>query len=120
MDGDDGVKVGLGGAHLDGDAKALQNLVDGEADHVQAHHALLLALAHDAAALARAGSTTHGVAAGPPETATSGSVEYLAPGVCGDELLCHAAASGLSSSVRTGKGKLCSAAWGWGKSNAVA
>ena len=87
-------------------------------DHLD--HALLLALAHDAAALARAGSATHGVAAGPPETATSGSVEYLAPGVCGDELSCHAAASGLSSSVRTGKGKLCSAAWGWGNSNAVA
>ena len=41
MDGYAVVEVRLGGAHLHGDAEALQDLVHGEADAVQADHLLL-------------------------------------------------------------------------------
>eukprot|EP00962_Isochrysis_galbana_P036520 scaffold12646_cov115-Isochrysis_galbana.AAC.1 len=47
MDGHRVVKVGLGGAHLEGDAEALQHLICGDADDVQPNHPLLLAGAHE-------------------------------------------------------------------------
>mmetsp|Transcript_49928 Transcript_49928/g.161245 ORF Transcript_49928/g.161245 Transcript_49928/m.161245 type:complete len:450 (+) Transcript_49928:451-1800(+) len=47
VDGDDRVKVRLGRAHLHRQREALQDLVNGEADHVQPDHALLRAHADE-------------------------------------------------------------------------
>ena len=40
------VKVRLSGSHLDGHPEPLEHLVTAAADHVEAHHLLLWALAH--------------------------------------------------------------------------
>ncbi|CAN8032142.1 unnamed protein product, partial [Ixodes persulcatus] len=62
VDGDAVVELGLGGAHLDGHPKPLQDLVCAVADHVQPHHFLLLARAdqlHGALHLALSHAVVH-------------------------------------------------------------